>query len=122
MKDDWVYLLHIRECIGHIRKFTAGGREEFLRDRKTQDAVLRNLQTLAESATRLSAPLRERHPEVNWRGIAGFRNVLVHDYLGTNLERIWTIVERDLPVLSAAIDAVVAEQPEGPGSTTQRKT
>ena len=65
MKDDRVYLLHIRECVDHIREFTTGGREEFLRDRKTQDAVLRNLQILAESATRLSAPLRERHPEVD---------------------------------------------------------
>ena len=100
MKDDRVYLHHIRE-------FTAGGREEFLRDRKTQDAVLRNLQTLAESATRLSASLRERHPEVDWRGIAGFRNVLVHDYLGTNIERVWSIVERDLPVLSATVGAVL---------------
>ena len=107
MKDDRVYLHHIRECIGHIREFTAGGREEFLRDRKTQDAVLRNLQTLAESATRLSASLRERHPEVDWRGIAGFRNVLVHDYLGTNIERVWSIVERDLPVLSATVGAVL---------------
>ena len=107
MKDDRVYLHHIRECIGYIREFTTGGREEFLRDRKTQDAVLRNLQTLAESATHLSAPLRERHPEVDWRGIAGFRNVLVHDYLGTNIERVWSIVERDLPVLSATVDAVL---------------
>jgi len=115
MKDDRVYLLHIRECIGHIREFTAGGREEFLRDRKTQDAVLRNLQTLAESATRLSTPLRKRHPEVDWRGIGGFRNVLVHDYLGTNLERVWSIVDRDLPVLNATVEAALAESAEDTG-------
>lgn len=115
MKDDRVYLQHIRECIGHIREFTAGGREKFLGDRKTQDAVLRNLQTLAESATRLSALLRERHPEVEWRGIAGFRNVLVHDYLGTSLERVWSIVERDLSVLTTTVDAALGEQAENTG-------
>ena len=108
MKDDRVCLLHVRECVAYIREFIAAGRAEFLSDRKTQDAVLRNLQTLAESATRLSPPLREHYPDVDWRGIAGFRNVLAHDYLGTNLERVWTIVERDLPVLSTAIEAALA--------------
>ena len=110
MKDDRIYLHHIRDCISYIQEFTAGGREEFLRDRKTQDAVLRNLQTLAESATRLSVPLQERHPEVDWRGIAGFRNVLVHDYLGTSLERVWSIVERDLVILKTAVDAVLGAE------------
>lgn len=108
MKDDRIYLLHIRECVGYIRDFTAAGYAEFLSDRKTQDAVLRNLQTLAESATRLSVPLRGRYTNVDWRGIAGFRNVLAHDYLGTNLERVWSIVERDLPVLSTAVEAALA--------------
>ena len=73
MKDDRVYLLHIRECIDHIRGFTASGREDFLQDRKTQDTVLRNLQTLAESATRLSAPLRERHQDLDLEDFASFQ-------------------------------------------------
>ena len=49
MKDNRVYLLHIRECIGHIREFTASGREDFLRDRKTQDAVLRNFEIIGKA-------------------------------------------------------------------------
>lgn len=52
------------------------------------DAVLRNLQTIGQSVSRLSEALREARPEVNWRSIIGLRNVLVHDYLGINLERI----------------------------------
>ena len=111
MKDERVYLGHIRECIQYVEEFTAAGRAAFLADRKTQDAVLRNLQTLAESASRLSADLQARRPEVNWRGIAGFRNVLVHDYLGTNIERVWQILERDVPVLKAAVDALLREPP-----------
>jgi len=62
-----------------------------------QDAVLRNLQTIGQSVGRLSETLREAHPEIDWRSIIGLRNVLVHDYLGMNLERIWDIVERDVP-------------------------
>lgn len=111
MKDERIYLGHIRESIQYVEEFTAGGRAAFLADRKTQDAVLRNLQTLAESANRLSPGTRARRPEVDWRGIAGFRNVLVHDYLGTNLERVWIILERDLPVLKAAVEALLHEQP-----------
>jgi uncharacterized protein with HEPN domain len=68
-------------------------------DTKTQDAVLRNLQVLAESTQRLSNGLKARHSEVPWRTIAAFRNVLVHGYLGVNLERVWQILHEDLPPL-----------------------
>ena len=67
------------------------------------DAVLRNLQTLAESTQRLSAPAKERQPQVPWREISAFRNVLVHDYLGVNANRIWNIVMSDVPPLKRAI-------------------
>ena len=78
MKDDRLYMIHIQQCIARIKEFSAGGREAFLADAKTQDAVMRNLQILSESSQRLSEGLRAAHPEVDWRGIAGFRNVLVH--------------------------------------------
>ena len=81
MKDDKLYLIHIGECIQRIETYVAGGRESFATSTLIQDAVLRNLQTLAESTQRLSNALKAAHPEVNWRDISGFRNVLVHDYL-----------------------------------------
>ncbi|MGQ0722271.1 MAG: HepT-like ribonuclease domain-containing protein [Candidatus Eiseniibacteriota bacterium] len=87
-KDDGLYLTHMEECLGRIEEYTAEGRQAFLGSTLIQDAVLRNLQTLAESAKRVGAPLRERHPEVPWRDIAGFRNVVVHDYLGVDLDTI----------------------------------
>lgn len=64
-----------------------------------QDAVFRNLQTLAESTQRLSPELKAEYPEINWKAIAGFRNILVHDYLGLDLELIWTVIENRLPEL-----------------------
>jgi uncharacterized protein with HEPN domain len=67
MKDDRLYLLHIQECIARIKQYSAGGKQDFLADPKTQDAVMRNLQILAESTQRLSEGLRAGHPEVNWR-------------------------------------------------------
>jgi len=79
-----------------------------------QDAIVRNLQTLAESTQRLSDKAKQRKPEVDWRAIAGFRNVVVHDYLGVDLERIWHIAECDLPSLKTHIDELIVESEESP--------
>ena len=68
-----------------------------------QDAIIRNLQIMAESTQRLSDHIKEIHSEVDWYKIAGFRNILVHDYLGVDIERVWNILEKDLTNLKIAI-------------------
>lgn len=104
MKDDRLYLIHISECIERVERYVgASDKDAFLASTLIQDAVLRNLQTLAESTQRISDTLKAAHPEVEWYKIAGFRNVLVHDYLGVDLERVWLIVERDLVNLKRAV-------------------
>ena len=85
MKDDRLYLEHILECIGKIGRYTEQGREAFMGSEMAQDATLRNLQILAESTQHLSEDIKATQPEVPWREIAGFRNVLAHDYLGIKL-------------------------------------
>jgi len=112
VRDDRLYLIHIGECIARIEAYTAEGKAAFLSDGKTQDAVIRKLQVLAESTQRLSGELKAGHPEVNWRGMAAFRNVVVHGYLGIDLERIWDIVERDLPRLRAQVSAMLEAEGE----------
>jgi len=107
MKDDTVYLRHILECIRRIEENVAGGRERFLSSHTLQDAVLRNLQTMAESSQRLSDDSKETHSEVEWLRIAAFRNVLVHDYLGIDMEQVWEITQRDVPKLKQAILAML---------------
>ena len=109
MKDDRLYLVHILDCIDHIMRFTGDGKNWFLSDRKTQDAVLRNLHTLSESIQRISTDTKLKYPEVPWRDISAFRNVVVHDYLGIEPERIWDIVQRDLPPLKMQITSIVDE-------------
>ncbi|MCG3162067.1 MAG: hypothetical protein JMDDDDMK_03296 [Acidobacteria bacterium] len=98
MKDDQAYLAHISECLTKIERYVAGGRETFFADDMVQDAVIRNLQTLAESTRRLSETVKATRPEVEWRSIAAFRNVVVHDYMGLDSEQIWNIVDQDLPL------------------------
>ena len=109
MKDDTVYLRHIQECIRRIEENVAEGRDRFMTSHTFQDAVLRNLQTMAESTQRLSDDLKAKHGEIEWRRIAAFRNVLVHDYLGIDVERVWEITQRDIPELKRAILAVLKE-------------
>ena len=103
MKDDTVYLGHIRECIRRIQENVAGGKEQFLSSHTLQDAVLRNLQTMSESTQQLSDAIKAAHPEIEWRRISAFRNVLVHNYLGIDLEIVWEVVCRDLPKLKEAV-------------------
>lgn len=103
MKDDIVYLRHIMECIRRLEENIAEGQERFLESHTLQDAVLRNLQTMAESTQRLSDDFKENHPEIEWYRIAAFRNVLVHDYLGIDIEKIWEITQCDVPELKRTI-------------------
>ena len=106
MKDDAVYLRHVQECIARIEQYTEAGRAAFLASTLVQDGVMRNLQTLGQSALKLSEALKSSHPEVDWKSIVGLRNVLVHDYLGVNVARIWEIVERDLPDLKTKVATI----------------
>ncbi len=109
MKDTSVYLKHILECIRRIEENTREGRERLLTSHTLQDAVLRNLQTLSESAQRLPDSTRAKRPEIEWKRIAAFRNFLVHDYLGVDMERIWEIVQRDVPALKRAVLELLEE-------------
>lgn len=103
MKDDIVYLRHVSECICRTEEDVAGGRDTFLGSHMVQDAVLRNPQTLAEATQRLSEEAKAGRPQVEWRRIAALRSVLVHNYLGIDLEVIWNIVQRGLSALKRVI-------------------
>ena len=109
MREDSVYLQHIAECIRRIEENTSKGREEFLQSHTLQDAVLRNLQTLSEATQRLSDVAKVRNQHIEWSRIAAFRNVLVHNYLGIDLEIVWDITQRDVPKLKRAITILLEE-------------
>lgn len=88
-KDDQIYLDHILECIALLQDYTQTGQETFIENPLIQDAVIRRLQIMAESSQKLSADVKLLAPEIDWRALAGFRNILVHDYLGgIDLEQV----------------------------------
>ena len=101
--NDHALLDHIIASIGRIREYTGSSRSTFFASSMVQDAVIRNLQTLAESTQRLSQAAKDAEPTVPWRSIAGFRNVLTHGYLSVDLEVVWSVVAQDLPALEEAM-------------------
>lgn len=107
---DLAHLRHARDAITEIREWDQQhGREAFFHDRHHQAAMLRRLQTLTESATLLSDEVKSRHTHIDWSGIAGFRNIVVHDYLADlRPDRVYAAVENDLESLLLVIEEELA--------------
>ena len=96
---DQIYVEHMLECVDRIERYADNDRARFMNSELVQDAVVRNLQILAESSQRLSEDAKNTQAGIDWRAISGFRNILVHDYLGLDLDTIWLVIEQDLPQL-----------------------
>lgn len=109
MKDERVYLGHIRDAINDIKSYAAVGEAAFLADRMRQDAVIRKLEIVGEAVKRISETTRARRPEIPWKQIAGMRDRLTHDYFGVDLGLVWRVVERDLQMLDTTIEELLRE-------------
>ena len=90
-------------------RISPADRARFEASRLVQDAVIRNLQTLAESSQRLSSEIKGTEPQIPWRELSGFRNVIVHGYLGVDLAAVWLVVAQDLPALTGAVGRMAAQ-------------
>ncbi len=82
---------------------------EFVKDSKTQDAFIRNIEIIGEAVKRLTEDFKEKHSEIPWNNIKGTRNRLIHDYSGVNLDILWNIIKEDLPDLLLKISRIKAE-------------
>jgi uncharacterized protein with HEPN domain len=113
VKDERVYLGHIRDAINDIKTYASVGEAAFLVDRMRQDAVIRKLEIIGEAVKRLSDETRARQPKIPWKQIAGMRDRLTHDYFGVDLGLVWRVVERDLQMLDTAISTLLMESNTG---------
>jgi uncharacterized protein with HEPN domain len=109
------YIAHMLDAAQAIQQFVSGSsEEEFLSDRKTRDAVVRNLEILGEAAKKLSDVLPDaasRFPAVDFRTMYATRNRLIHAYAFINFEIIYEIALKDIPPLIAALESVLAGWP-----------
>ena len=99
-RDARVYLADILESIGKIEEYVKGmTADHFMGDSYAQDAVCRRLEIIGEAAKGIDSEIRSKYPEMPWKEVAGMRDVLIHGYFGVKPERIWKVIQQDLPEL-----------------------
>jgi uncharacterized protein with HEPN domain len=107
------FLQAIEDAIERILDYTADFTgERYLRDYKTQDAVVRNLEVIGEATKNLSDEFRAKYPKLPWQEMVGTRDRLMHHYFGINHEIVWQIVEEGLTDLKKQIEQLINEFPE----------
>ena len=112
-RRDQDYLNDILEAMERIAEYISGLTcEGFMLDRKTQDAVIRNLEIIGEATKSLSPELCRRHDEVPWSGLAGVRDKMIHYYFGLNYDVVWTIASQEIPALLPAIRNIAEYEEE----------
>jgi len=107
-KDNKVFLLHILDCIGSIETYLDGyDYERFESDRKTIDAVVRNVEVIGEAANNLTEEFRLANPQIEWRKIIDTRHRIIHGYASVDLAIIWSITQSDLDVLRLEVEKLL---------------
>jgi uncharacterized protein with HEPN domain len=104
MKDHNIYLEHILEAINRIEMYIDEFNfEEFTKDFKTQDAVIRQFEIVGEAVNKLEENFLKRHPELPWDKMVAMRNKLIHEYFGVDIEIVWQTIHKRLPELKRSI-------------------
>lgn len=104
------HLSDILEAIKRIQDYISGmDYQTFLKDLKTRDAVIRNLEVIGEAAKNTNDDFREQNPGVPWKEMSGLRDKLIHHYFGVNFEIVWTIIHDELPGTQENIKIILDE-------------
>lgn len=110
MRDYRLYLLDIMEAIRKITKYTdEEDFETFIKDDKTVDAVIRNLEIIGEAVKNIPEEVKEEYPDIRWKDIAGMRDKLIHDYFGVDYELVWKVIKEDMLELREKVKGILDE-------------
>jgi hypothetical protein len=103
-----LYVDDILEAIEKVENYVNDfSFEQFSRDTKTVDALVRNFEVIGEATKRIPAETKDKHPEIPWKMMAGTRDKLIHEYFGVNVQVLWKAVKEDLPPLKRSIKLLI---------------
>lgn len=106
---DRIFLSHILESIERIEQYSNEGKDSFMNSILIQDAVIRNFEIIGEASKKLSDGVKTQTPDIPWRRIGDFRNLLIHDYARVDLHAVWSVVEDNLPYLKQAVQLLLRD-------------
>jgi uncharacterized protein with HEPN domain len=110
-RDYRLFLEDILISIQKIEKYTADLTfEAFSGDDLVVDAVIRNLEIIGEAVKKLPRGIRERYSDIPWKEVAGFRDVLIHDYFGIDIGVVWKTIIEDLPFLKKYVELILKNE------------
>ncbi|SRR3989338_10717466 len=103
-KDAMIFLEHILESINDIESFSHDvSKEELGKNREKLNAIVRSIEIIGEAAKNIPNPFKKEHPKVAWKEIVGVRDVLIHHYFGIDLNILWEIIKKDIPILKKQV-------------------
>jgi uncharacterized protein with HEPN domain len=110
MRDPIIYLKDILKAIEAIERFTEGiDFETFSRDDMRSSAVIRKFEIIGEAAKHIPDPIKQKYPDVPWKGMAGFRDRLIHFYFGVKYDLVWETIQVELPKLKLRLKQILEE-------------
>jgi uncharacterized protein with HEPN domain len=109
VRRDRDFLVDILERISLTEEFVQSEKNPFFTSRLVREAVTRNLEVIGAASRALSDDFKQQYPEIPWRQIAAFRNFAIHTYWAIKADRLWEIIEKDLPSLKAQVTALLAQ-------------
>lgn len=111
IKDATIFLKHILESIEKIEEYMKGKtKSEFVDNEQLQDAVIRRLEIIGEATKNISTSFRNKHPNIEWQGIAGLRDKLIHHYFGIDLDLTYKTIKEKVPELKEKIEEILEEE------------
>ncbi|MBD3203744.1 DUF86 domain-containing protein [Candidatus Woesearchaeota archaeon] len=111
MKDNNIFLKHILGNIEKIEDFSKNmSKEEFIKEDLKQYAIIRAIEVIGEAVKNLPSSFRKKYPDVAWKEIAGTRDIIIHQYFGIDLDIIWNIIKKELPVLKKEIKIILEKE------------
>ncbi len=107
IRDLNLFIKDIIQNLKDIESFSSGlGKEEFAKDKLRQNAIIRSLEVIGEAVKNIPDSFRKKYPNIPWKKIAGFRDILSHAYFGVSMDRVWNVIDKDLSKLKKDMEKI----------------